>query len=261
MPLLPCPECGKKLKVRDDIEPGKRVRCKDCGEMFRVPEEDDEDEEDEEETPRPRKKASRSEDEEDEDRPSRRARRSDDDDEEDEEEDKRPRKPQKKPKKKKKGSKAGLIIVLSIVGVLLIAVGVVVAVGVSKGWFSKGDSSTASTKDSSSSKDKDGSKNPPPVQATGEVKAIPRNFVDQAVPFGAQKGMTLAEVEAKLGGAGKRMAGAELDEVFREMAAMRDTYNGFPGCTCYRWTSGRTKMILLFPAGGGQAIGGQVNLK
>jgi hypothetical protein len=256
MPLLPCPECGKKLKVSDDIEPGKRVRCKDCGEMFRVPDEE-EDEDEEEDAPRSRKKASRDEDE-NEDRPAKRSRRSDEDDEDEEEEDKRPRKPKKKPKKKKQGSKAGLIIVLSIVGVLLITGGIVVAVGVSKGWFGKGDSSSsASTKDSSSSKDKDkdGSKGPPPVQATGEVKVIPRNIVDQLIGLSGKK-MTLAEVEAKLGGAGRQLAGAELEEAFQKMPTMRDSYNGWPGATCVRWTSGKTTLLCVFS--GGECVGGQV---
>ena len=48
MASVNCPECGERVKLRDD---GKRLRCPDCGEKFDPPEE-----EEEEEAPRPRTK-------------------------------------------------------------------------------------------------------------------------------------------------------------------------------------------------------------
>ncbi len=34
MPVYDCPECGTQLKVRAALEPGKKVRCPECDEVF-----------------------------------------------------------------------------------------------------------------------------------------------------------------------------------------------------------------------------------
>jgi hypothetical protein len=90
MASVKCPECGERVKVRED---GKLSRCAECGTAFRVKaKEDDEDEEKEEESPRPRPK----------------------------------RKPA--PAKKSSGTKITTIVVGSLLIVGLIALGVVLIV-------------------------------------------------------------------------------------------------------------------------------------
>lgn len=57
MATVKCPECGERVKIRED---GKRSRCAECGTAFRVKansdDEDEKEEEQEEESPRPRVK-------------------------------------------------------------------------------------------------------------------------------------------------------------------------------------------------------------
>ena len=98
MPVVKCPDCGKSLKVGDDLA-GKRVRCPGCKNPFVVPESapvleavDEEEEQEEQEErvtakPRPRRDAVRTP-------PARRPRDDEEDEEEDEDEDDdRPRRP------------------------------------------------------------------------------------------------------------------------------------------------------------------------
>jgi predicted Zn finger-like uncharacterized protein len=93
MPVVECPDCGKSLKVSDDIA-GKRVRCPGCKNPFVVPDAlevvEEEEELEEQVTARPRRKTERrppsrrsrdeEDEEEDEDRPRPRRRRPRDDD-------------------------------------------------------------------------------------------------------------------------------------------------------------------------------------
>ena len=90
MPSVKCPECGERVKIRED---GKPTRCAECGTSFRVKErDDDEDDRDEEEAPRPRPK----------------------------------RKP--KPAKKSSGTKIAVIIVGSILALGVVGLAVVLIV-------------------------------------------------------------------------------------------------------------------------------------
>lgn len=89
MAVVKCPECGKSLKVSDNLA-GKRVRCPGCKNPITVPAPDApvlelaEDEEEEGVTAQPRRNAARS-------APPRRSRDDDEDEEDEEEEDDRPR--------------------------------------------------------------------------------------------------------------------------------------------------------------------------
>jgi DNA-directed RNA polymerase subunit RPC12/RpoP len=89
MASVKCPECGERVKLRED---GKPSRCAECGTTFRVKEEKDEDAEEVKESPRPRPK----------------------------------RKPV--PAKKSSGTKIAAIVVGSLLVVGLIALGVVLIV-------------------------------------------------------------------------------------------------------------------------------------
>lgn len=93
MPVIKCPDCGKSLKVSDNIA-GKRVRCPGCKNPFVVPEDapvlelvDEEEEQEERVTTRPRREAARTP-------PVRRPR--DEDDEEEEDDEDRPRRPRRR---------------------------------------------------------------------------------------------------------------------------------------------------------------------
>jgi hypothetical protein len=168
-----CPGCTTRFDFDSELE-GKRIKCKSCGDIFRVekpsrkPRDDDEDDrsrpakrrdvEDEDDRPRPSKRrdyydeddrprSSRWRDEDDDDRPSSRSRRAivDDDDDRprrtrDEDDDEAP------PNKK---SKTGLILILGGVSFLAL-VGIVVAVlflrGKKGGRVDPGDIVKAPTK-------------------------------------------------------------------------------------------------------------------
>jgi hypothetical protein len=53
---LRCPECGAVPKPDDDLPPGKKITCRKCGEVYRVPVDDDDDYDDERESRRPRRR-------------------------------------------------------------------------------------------------------------------------------------------------------------------------------------------------------------
>src|SRR5487761_1552961 len=93
MPVIKCPDCGKSLKVSDNIA-GKRVRCPGCKNpiVVRVAAPvlelvDEEEEQEERVTTRPRREAARTP-------PVRRPR--DEDDEEEEDDEDRPRRPRRR---------------------------------------------------------------------------------------------------------------------------------------------------------------------
>src|SRR4051812_35121250 len=50
MTVLTCPDCGKKLRLKAEIAPGKRIKCPGCETMF-APDEDEEPEEPEPKRP------------------------------------------------------------------------------------------------------------------------------------------------------------------------------------------------------------------
>jgi predicted Zn finger-like uncharacterized protein len=85
MPVIQCPDCGKSLKVSDNVA-GKRVRCPGCQNPFVAPDAPvvelvEEEEEEERVTTRPaadRRPKARRNDEEEEDRPRRRRPRNED---------------------------------------------------------------------------------------------------------------------------------------------------------------------------------------
>jgi hypothetical protein len=181
-------------------------------------------------------------------RPTRRSRRDDDED------DDRPR----RPRKKRKSSKAGLVIVLSIVGVLVIAGVFVVLIGYNQGWFrsdSGGDSSASSDKskppdrDKAGGPDKGGGPAIPPT-ATGQVKVIPRNITDQIAPMGAfpKEAEALSRIEQLLGAPGKRLNAAELAEASQD-GSVQAVRSQAPNAYCYRWSSPTHSLYVFFDGG------------
>jgi hypothetical protein len=126
--LVACPDCAQKLKLTDDLAPGKRIKCPKCSTVFRPSDM----------AVRVEKSAARPKPSSDQievvevvgDRPaspagkSRTRRPRDDEDQDDEDFERRPR----KRKKKKKSSHFGLILGLSIGGGVLLVAGLVVAI-------------------------------------------------------------------------------------------------------------------------------------
>jgi outer membrane protein assembly factor BamE (lipoprotein component of BamABCDE complex) len=123
-----CTHCEREYTLADDML-GKKVRCKDCGEMFAVRDGDDREDDIMTSEDRSRKRslaAARSRGDDDDDR-SHRGRDEDDEDRprrsrEDDEDDDRPR------RKSRKSGGSGLVIGLSIGGGLLLIGGVVLAI-------------------------------------------------------------------------------------------------------------------------------------
>ncbi len=112
-----CPHCEREYKLAD-MQDGKTVRCKDCGEKFVVEAPRRPRAEDEEDDPRPRRRSARARDEEEEERPRR---RSSPDRDEDEEE-----RPRRRPAKK--GGVPLWAWLAGGGGLLVVVVGVVVLV-------------------------------------------------------------------------------------------------------------------------------------
>jgi mono/diheme cytochrome c family protein len=156
---LPCPSCGVRLKIADDLPAGKNITCPKCGQGFSVPEGNGEASSPQAAMVRVRKPAPEEDEERDEEeneeieeRPVVRKRRRppppDDDDEVEEEERPLPRKRRKF--RKKKPSRLPLILGVIAGGILLlVAAGVTLAV--IKFW-PKEDNSTSVSQNSSPSR-------------------------------------------------------------------------------------------------------------
>jgi hypothetical protein len=239
-----CPGCGAGVKLSSELAPGQRVRCPKCKTGFPIP--------DEEEEAAVAQRPRRGEERDQTPRPTRRPRRDDDDDDDD-----RPR----RPRRKKKSSKAGLVIVLSLVGVLVIAGVFVVLIGVNQGWFSSGDggsSTTSSDKSKPPDRDKAGGPDRPdkgggpilPPPATGQVRVIPTDILDQLNRKGGDtnEGAHLRKIEQLLGAPGKRLDAAELNEA-SQAPGVQAIRNNAPNAYAYRWTSATQTLYVFFEGG------------
>jgi hypothetical protein len=239
-----CQECGAVLRLESDLEPGKRIRCPRCKQVFAVPEE--------EARVTSASRPFRAEERDQSPPPSRRPRRDEDD------YDDRPR----RPRRKKKSGSGALIIGLCLGGVMLAAVVTLVIVGIKQDWFSsksKSDSVASEEKTKPSDKDKpdrpDKSNKPdtPVTPATGQVRVIPPNILDQVHPRGAEEILKEAEylkkVEQRLGAPGKKLTPAELNEACNSNPSVATIRNISPNAYCYRWTSPRAALYIFFERG------------
>jgi hypothetical protein len=178
---LSCPSCGAVPKVADDLPPGKKIRCRKCGEVYPIPADDEEPE-----------------------RITRRG-RADDDGDDDDGEERRPR----RRRKVKAGSGALLPILIGVgVGALLL-VGVAVAVAVS--WFSRLPEMANAPNPPGNAQPQFGPgqlpppmRGQPPVGGQGQAPAPPpNNGPNPASPptgggrVGTDVGMTAKEIEGE----------------------------------------------------------------
>jgi hypothetical protein len=146
-----------------------------------------------------------------------------------------------RPRKKKKRKRANvrLIVGLSVGGALLVGLVLFLVIADRLGWISVLPSGTGEV----SYLDVDG------TQA----------YLHQG--FSSERGVTLSDVEAKLGARGKRMSRTEMQETeFREF--FNHELNLHPTCCCYRWSDGTRTVYLFFDGnvytGGNASIGGSL---